>query len=103
MRQELKLSVKLDLPCGCTEEHSFGEGEIVYFIEHEDKFLDRAIFGFWLKEKMQKHRCPASTEDIERYLLEIVNKFYGSRTDYNEDIIRFIADKLAESEGKKIV
>jgi len=40
----LKLTVKLDLPCGCSEEHSFGEGEIVYFIEHEDKQLDKELF-----------------------------------------------------------
>lgn len=99
----LKLTVKLDLPCGCSEEHSFEEGEIVYFIEHEDKQLDQELFGFWIQQKINKHLCIASTEDVERYLLCIVNNYYGTRTNYDEAIIRFIADHIAGSEGKKIV
>lgn len=99
----LKLTVKLDLPCGCSEEHSFDEGEIVYFIEHEDKQLDKQLFGFWIRQKINKHMCIATTQDVERYLLAIVNNYYRGRTDYCEDTIRFIADQFAKKEGKKIV
>lgn len=98
----LKLTIKLDLPCGCAEEHSFDEGEIVYFIENEDKQLDKELFGFWLKQKIGKHLCIASTEDIERYLLCVVTNYYGHRKNYDEYVTRWLADALASAEGKRI-
>ena len=98
----LKLTIKLDLPCGCAEEHSFDEGEIVYFIENEDKQLDKELFGFWIQQKINNHLCIASTADVERYLLRVVNEFYNGNTDYNSAIIRYIAESYAYAEGKKI-
>jgi hypothetical protein len=103
MKRPLKLSIKLDLPCGCVEEHTFDEGEIVYFIEREDKLLDQELFGFWINQKINKHLCVASTEDVERYLLLVVNEAYRDRTDYEEDVVRFLANMYAKKERKKIV
>lgn len=105
---ELKLTVKLDLPCGCSEEHPFGEGEIVYFIENEDKQLDKQLFGFWLNSKIRKHMCIATTEDVERYLLTAI-KFaypYGwfeRQPNYNNNYLRELVELFARTDGKKIV
>lgn len=104
--KELKFTTRLDLPCGCSEEHAFGEGEIVYFIENEEKQLDKELFGFWLGNKIINHECIATAKDLERYLLDAVKVIYspikGVVYDYNPIYIRNIVEVLARQD-KKII
>ena len=100
------MTIKLDLPCGCKVEHSFTEGEIVYFIEHEDELLERELFGFWISQKINRHICIATPEDIERYLLsalEIAYPYPKSDTVYNNTYLRNLVEVFARQDRKKII
>lgn len=100
--KELKLTTKLELPCGCVEEYTFGEGEIVYFIENEDKQLDKELFGFWLNTKIRNHICIATHEDIEKYLLFMLPMLAKESDHYQQNLIHMLADVFANQEGKRI-
>lgn len=104
--KELKFTTRLDLPCGCSEEHTFGEGEIVYFIENEEKQLDKELFGFWLGNKIINHQCFATAKDLEFYLLEAVRLAYpplrGITHDYDNTYIRNLVDVFARQDKKVI-
>lgn len=104
--KELKFTTRLDLPCGCSEEHTFGEGEIVYFIEQEDKQLDKELFGFWLGNKIINHQCFATQKDLERYLLEAIKLAYPPLKDviydYNNNYITNLIGVFARQDGKII-
>jgi hypothetical protein len=98
----LKLTIKLDLPCGCSEEHSFDEGEIVYFIENEDKQLDKELFGFWLNTKIRNHTCIATYEDIEKYLLFMLPMLSKDPNVEQQHLINMLAEIFALKDGKRI-
>lgn len=104
--KELKFTTRLDLPCGCYEEHTFGEGEIVYFIENEDKQLDKELFGFWLGKNILHHVCYATDKDLEFYLTEAVRLAYpplkGVVYNYNITYIANLVDVFAKQDGKVI-